>query len=451
MPKLQYGVSNFNRDRGNLPELPVVNMFVEQAPTEDSLVLQSRPGLQNSGTTLGAGPVTSLFQIDGVLGGELYAVSAGTLYKGTVSVGAIAGTGPSRMAGFENRLFINAGSTLYQYDGTTLSTVTVPDSANVTSICVGTSRLILIRKDTGKFYWSNVLDPTVPALSFATAENSPDKLKDCLFIGDTLHLFGSQTVEFWPASAANPNLPYQPMVGRTYSVGIRDTGCATPFATTFAWITNHNQIAVGEPQNLISDAGLDEKIAASTVARLWTFYLDGMEFLAVTLDTETWVFCKNSSQWSTFASNGQTNWIPRCYASDYFGSSIDGRLVTWSTAHADFDGVLERRFRAGTPLTSGTVPVYVVELKANAGRTPYAEPSTYATPEVQLRTSKDGGDTWSVWRTISLGTAGQYRRNLRWTSLGFFGHPGVLMEVRVTDPVPFRVSDLMVNDALATV
>lgn len=450
MPRLQYSVSEFNRDRGNLPELPVVNMFVEQAPTEENLVLQSRPGLTNSGTTLGAGPVKALFKIDGVLNGELFAVSAGTLYKNSTSVGAIAGSGYTRIDGFENRLFINAGTTLYQYDGTTLSTVTVPDSSNVTTICVGSSRLILIKADTGRFYWSNVLDPTVDALSFATAENSPDKLKDCLFIGDTLHLFGTETIEFWPASSANPNLPWQPLVGRTYSVGIRATGCAAKFATTFAWITNNNQVCVGDPQNIISDSGLDEKIAASTTASLWTFYLDGIEFLAVTLDTETWVFSKKSSQWSTFKSDGQTNWIPRCYEDGKFGSGIDGRLVQWGTNHEDFSGTLERRFRAGLPITAGTVPLYNVLLKTNPGRTPYSSGS-YTNPNVELRYSKDGGETWSAWKTRAMGTTGSFREDIRWTSLGFFGHPGILLEIRVTSPVPFRVSDLLANDNLATV
>lgn len=451
MPKLQYAVSEFNRDRGNLPELPVVNMFVEQSPTEDSVVLQSRPGLTNSGTSMGAGPVKALFQIDGVLDGSLFGISAGALYKNGTSLGTVNGTGPARIDGFENRLFCTQGTSLYQYDGTTFATLATPGGFQVLSLCVGTSRLIIINKDTGKFYWSDVLSNNIDTLSFATAENSPDKLKEMLFIGDTLHLFGTETVEFWPASSANPDLPYQPVVGRTYSVGIRTTGCATKFGPTFAWITDQNQVCVTNPETVISDSGLDEKIAASATASLWRFYLDGVEFLAVTLDAETWVFNKKSSQWSTFASDGQTNWIPRCYENGKFGSGINGNLVQWATDHQDFAGILERRFRAGLPITSGVIPLYSVELKANPGRTPFSEPSTYATPEVSLRTSKDGGETWTAWKTISLGTAAQYRKNLRWTSLGFFGTPGILVEIKVTDPVPFRVSGLMANDALATV
>lgn len=449
MPKLQFGTSNIDRDRGNLPELPVINMFVEQYPTEDNVVLQSRPGLANTGTSMGVGPVKRLFQIDGVLSGAMYGVSDNKLYEGSTNRGTINGTGVAYIAGFENRLFVTQGQSVYHWDGATLAAIATPGSVDISALCVGTSRLIVVSKDTGRFYWSNVLSETIDALSFATAENSPDKVKDCLFIADTLLLFGTETVEHWPANSSNPDLPFQPLVGRTFQIGIRGTGCATTFATTFAWITNHNQICVGDPQTVISNSSLDEKLAASTTASLWTFYLDGIEFLACRLDSQTWVFNKASSQWSRFESAG-ANWIPQCYVNNVFGSSADGALIAWTATHEDFGGVMERRFRAGMSITDGTIPVYQLTLKTATGRTPYTTGS-YTNPDIELRRSKDGGETWSSWRTRPMGTQNQFRRNIRWTSLGFFGNPGILVEVRVQGSVPFRVSDMTVNESYASI
>lgn len=450
MPKLKYATSASDRDRGNLPELAVVNFFVEQYPSEENFVLQSRPGLENSGTSMGLGPVKRLYQIDGVLDGSMFGVSANAFYKGATSLGAMDGTGPAAIAGFENRIFATQGASLYQYDGTTFATLATPGGFQVASLCVGTSRLIVINKDTGRIYWSDVLSNVVDALSFATAENSPDKLKECLFIGDTLHLFGTETVEFWPASAVNPDLPYAPLVGRTYQIGIRDTGCATTFASSFAWITNHNQVCVGNPDTVVSTPSVDEKIAASASASLWTFYLDGLEFLAVTLDTQTWVFCKASSQWSTFESDGQTNWIPRCYAEGKFGSGIDGRLVQFASNHEDFGGIMNRKLGAGIPITDGTTPLHQLTVKTATGRTPYTTGS-YIEPNIEMRTSNDGGESWSAWRPKSMGTQGQYRRTIRWSSLGFFGNPGILVEFRVANPAPLRISDITANESYATV
>lgn len=447
---LQYSLGTYERSRGNLPGLKVYNMFVEEAPSEDQPILQSRPGLINTTTVMGAGPIKKLFQNDGVLSNVLFGVSNGHLYSGSTNLGAIDGTGPVSMAGLPGYVFACAGSSCWYYDGTTLGTVTMPGGFHVRSICVGTDRLIVIEDGTGHFYWSDVLTDTIESLNFATAENSPDNLLECLFIGDTLYLFGSETVEWWPASSANPNLPYQPLVGKTFQVGIRATGCATEFATTIAWITNHNQICVGDPQKIISDPALDEKLANSTTASLWKFYLDGTAYLACTLDTETYVFSQRSSQWSTFGSEGQTNWIPRCYANGNFGGSVDGHVIQWSTDYQDFGGTLERTFTAGQSILGGTIPIYSIGMKTNPGHTPFIT-GNYTDPVIELRASRDGGQTWGNWKQRQLGINGEYKHLVRWHGLGFFGNPGILVEIRVTDPVPFRVSGLTANDDMANI
>jgi hypothetical protein len=45
-----------------------------------------------------------------------------------------------------------------------------------------------------------------------------------------------------------------------------------------------------------------------------------------------------------------------------------------------------------------------------------------------------------------LGAQGAYRQVPEWRALGMFDFPGLLGECRVTDPVPFRVSAIKVND-----
>lgn len=447
LPDLKYGTSYLGLHRGDMPELPVINMFAEQYDTEQSPVLQSREGLKTI-SALDTGPIRAIYSEDGVLGGALFVLSGSTVYADDVAIGTITGSGPAFISGFENRVFICAGTDIYEYDGTTFKTCTLPDTFSVSAISIGTDRLIYIDKGTGHFYWSDVLSDTLETLSFATAEQAPDNLLDLMFIGDTLVLFGSSSVEFWPASSSNPNLPWTPLIGRTYQEGIRGTGCATRFQNTFAWITNHNQVCVGSADKVVSNTTLDERLAGSTSASLWHFFYKGIQFLAVRLDTETWVFSDGSGQWSVFESYGEGNWIPQCYNSNVFGSAVDGRLIEWSGTYDDFGDILERRFRAGQAITNDTVPAFNITLRANAGHTSYLT-GTYANPTISLRTSKDGGYEWAEWRSISLGVNGKYRQMIRWTSLGYFGYPAILVEFRVTDPVPFRVSGCTINEGLA--
>lgn len=444
MADFVYGISTFERRRGDFPQLPVVNMVGEAIPVEPGTTLQSRPGLENTSVVMGSQPVKELFQIDGVLNNGLFGVSGTKLYNGNTEVGDIDGTDNVSFGGYENTLFVNAGQKIWTFDGSVLDDIAFPDAAPVSKIAVGASRLIALRKDTGTFYWSPPLGVTIDPLAFATAENSPDKLLDLLFIADRLYLFGSETVEVWPV-AGDQDLPFQPLPGATFPVGIKGVGCATPLGRGFAWITNYNEVCVDTPENIISDPELQVRISNSSFVHTWVFFVDDNEFLAVTLDNETWVYGVRNQLWSTFKSYQQSNWVCQCYENGYFGTIVDGTLAQWSGGYADFGGILDRTFNGWAPLTSDPLWLANVILRTNPGTTPFLS-GEYSSPVVELRTSQDGGRNWQNWQRQSLGLQGQYRVKTVWSSLGQFGYPGVLVQVRCSDPVPFRVSGLTYNE-----
>ena len=65
--------------------------------------------------------------------------------------------------------------------------------------------------------------------------------------------------------------------------------------------------------------------------------------------------------------------------------------------------------------------------------------------------SRNGGRTWGTWRARGTGAAGtgeqgEYRHRVQWRNLGMASQPGFLVQLRCTDPVPFRVSDVLVNE-----
>ncbi len=449
MPAVQFGISSEERARGDLPQLPVINMFSEDAPTEEQgVILQSRPGLSDRGQNMGGGPVEALFKRDGVLDGQLFGISGGAVYRGTEVLGSISGSGAASMTGNEIGLLATAGTQAKFYDGSTLAAVSFPDGAPVIKVFTGASRFLAIAGDTGRFYFSDPLEEDFEGLEFATAESSPDRLLDGLFIDDTAVLFGAETVEFWP-NTSDPDLPFQPLEGRVFEKGIRATGCAAVFNYSFAWVGNDNVVYVnGQQPSPISNQGLTQKIAASVSCRLFAFLIDGQEFLALRLDTQTYVFGNRNGKWSEFASYGQANWIPQCEAGGAFGSAVDGRTVEWSDDHLDFAGVLERRFRAGFPLNSGGVMVDNVGLRCEIGQTPYLT-GDYAEPTVEFSQTRDLGKTFGSWRGRSLGPQGNYRKQVQWRSNGMASRPGWMGEFRLTAPVSWRVSQVLLNEPFA--
>lgn len=444
----RYGVSAFERRRGNFPHLPLVNMLAEEVRTEPGVTLQSRPGLENTSVSVGSAAVEGIFVADGVIDNNIFSIAGGSLFQGGTHLGIIDGTGRPSFGGYEDFVFANAGQSIWGWDGTTFGAIAFPDDADVIKVVVGSNRLIAIRKDSGRFYWSEPLETTIDDLNFAEAENSPDTLKDMLYLGDRLILFGAETIEFWPVTV-DPDAPFAPLVGAVLPVGVKATGCATHFDRGFAWITDANEVCLNTPDTIISEPELQIKIANSIEVTLWTFYVDDNEYLVVrTLnddDTgETWVYGARTQVWSELESAGYNNWVCQCYDGGYFGTTRNGTFVRWSDDYTDFDGVLERRFRAWAPLTADVLWLNNVVLRTNPGTTPYIV-GDYTDPIVELRTSRDGGVEWQPWRHRTLGTQGKYRKKTFWNSLGQFSYPGVLVELRITDPVPFRVSALALN------
>lgn len=443
MPALQYGPTSYERTEGNLPGLPVVNMYLESTQSEGP-VLQSRRGLEDRSADMGAGPVLSLFKRDGVVSGALLGVSAGRLYNGTTNVGAVAGSGPVSIAGNEAGALIAAGSTLYSYDGATLATVAFPDSANVIKVIEGASRFIAIRAGSGRFYFTPPLALTFDALDFATAESESDQLLDALFIDDAIVFFGKETVEFWPNTGDN-NTPFVPLQGRVYERGIKATGCATGLGSSFAWVTDQNTVCIGDENNIISHPGIEEDIAASTECRAFNFFLDGTEFLCVRTDSKSHCYNLRTGTWSENTTEGRANWAAQCFAGGVFGSAYDGKTLAWSDGYEELGGVLERRFRAGLPINGGGIDIANVRLRTNPGQTPFLS-GVYTPATVEMRVSRDAGQTWGNWRSASLGAQGDYRTRVEWRALGLASYPGFLAEFRVTDPVPFRLSGVFANE-----
>lgn len=443
MPKLQFGTSSYQRARGDMPPLPVTNMFVEEAPTEQAqLVLQSRPPLHDRSADMGSSDVVALFRRDRVLSGALFGVAGGHLYQATTDKGTIPGSGAVSIAGNDIGIMIAANSTLRFYDGASLADVTFPDTANVRKVVAGASRFWMIRDDSGKLYFTPPLAATVDALDYVTAESMADQLLDMVWIDDTAVLFGKESVEFWP-NTGDPDLPIQPLEGRVFEQGIKATGCATVFGSTFAWVTNDNTVCLnGQEPQPISNPGLNAVIAASATCKLYTCMIDGREFLILRLDDECHAYGYESRRWNDLSTAGG-NFAALCHADGVFGGA-SGKTYEFGDDHLELGSTLERLFTAGVALNTGGVSVNNLTIRTNPGNTTYLT-GDYADPSVEMRISRDGGKTWGAWKRRSLGAQGEYRKQVQWRGLGMASRPGFLCQVRCTDPVPFRVSDVEIN------
>jgi hypothetical protein len=432
-----------------LPRLRLINLYVEQTPAEqEGVVLLSRKGL-SSYASVGAGPVSGVFQQPGVFSGDVFCVSGGHLYRGSTDLGAIDGTGAVSFAGTTGELLVTAGAGLWSYNGTNLQAVAFPDSADVTAVTFHDGLFIAARAGGHKYYWSAVLDGrTWGALDFASAESKPDALLDLRVVNDTLWLFGQETIEPW-ANTGDADAPYQRFEQRIFSKGVKATGCVVSMDQALFFVAHDDMVyALRDGPERISDHGIEEQIAASASVSCFGYIDEGHSFFCVRLDSQTFAYDIATQQWAELQTHGRSNFRAKCATEPgdtaIFGDDEDGTLWTLG-GFTDGDDPLERLFTFAVPLDGGTLTADVIGIVANVGWTELLA-GQGSDPIAELRMSRNAGATFGNWRSAELGQQGEYETDTRWRRCGTYARPGMLGEIRVTDPVGLRISAVLVNE-----
>ncbi len=452
---LALGRGTFQRQRGQWVPWRQVNMLLEQTATDPKQYnLLSTPPLAQA-YDWGSGPIHGVYQKPGLFGGAKFAVSNTTLYKDGVSLGTINGTGPVSWAGGNGELCVTRGQSGYSYNGTNLQAIAMPGGFDVRAVHWTAGWFFWVRKDSGRFYWSNLNDGrTVGALAFATAESTQDELRDIKKTGDVFWMLGTNSGEAWVLTG-DPDLPLTRVVQRFITKGVRDTGCAEEIGGTVYFISNDGMACViGQEATPVSDSGLNELIRQSTAWSAFQYSYEGKTLFCMRLDAGTYALDVGlNNQPIELQTYGRTKWAPKCAvnlnAEPLFGDDATGKLWQFSPNSQTDCGLTQfpRVFTVGLPATQ-SLPISNVIINGDSGST-LASTGAAADPTLELRFSRDGGRTFSAWRATKWGMTGEYLRKARFGSCGMFGPPGFLAELRMQDCAPLRVAAARANESLA--
>lgn len=447
MPSLAYATSTYQR--ADLPRLRVLNQYVEQTPATpgDPVVLLARPVLTQT-ASLGAGPIRGVFSAPNVFGSDVFAVSGTLLFRGAVSIGTIPGTARVSMASTISVVMIANDTGLYTTDGAAVNAVAFPDSAGVSSVGYLAGYAFAIRADTRRLYFT--LEPvTWDGLDYVSAEQDTGNIVGHAIVGDQIWLFCERTTEVFTPTG-NPDSPFQRIEGRIYDKGClaRDTIAKADNSVT--WVGNDRIVYRGDNAPVrISDFGIEERLLNSEAGdlRAWSFPWNGHIWYALRTADGTFVYDYATQQWYEFASYGRDVW--RAHVGVFrdgvviAGDDTDGALWGLSDSELTEAGnVMERRFTA--VLRASPVVVDNISLDASVGQSPSFGDDAI----IEMRQSRDGGNTWSVWRPVTLGPRGNFRARPVWRRCGLADGKTVF-EFRVTDATPWRLSSVRVNDALS--
>lgn len=430
-------------------------------------ILCPTPGFSTFATSSLA-PIRATFAQDGrrfaIIGfGFVEISSTGVVtVRGSVNNDGLSGTiSSSGDAG--RQLFIVAGGSGYCYDlvGNVLTAVPAAGVGLVQGAYL--DGFFLALDSTSTFRISNLLDGlTWDPLQVAQRNDAPDKWKALIVVGKYIWLLGSETTSVLYDAASFP-FPFALVPGVLINRGIGPVFSVADVNGACVWIEQSRggscmvvrSDGFGAPVR-ISNHAIEHALQgytsiSNTVSCAWEW--EGHLFYQANFQTadDSWAVDALSGEWfkplywnTTTGRYERSRVQYHCFdgVSHLMGDRSTGTIYALSgDVYTDVGGVPMRRLRR-CPFprlldVSDYVFVSSLQLLCDVGIG--LATGQGVDPQVMMRISRDGGKTWGNEHWTTAGAMGQWLTRVVWNRLGRFRDGMGVLEIVVSDPVPFRI------------
>ncbi len=434
-----------------------VNLYLVgmETPSKAPFIMDSIPGLAvfaNPGAAV-RGIETVAGRTFAVTGSTLYEVSAAGVLTARGTLGSLAGT--VRMTYGLFQLVIVDGATGYVL---TLATnvfqmITAPGFYGSATVGFIGNYFTFIRPGTGQFQVSAINDAlTVDALSFASAESSPDNLVGQVVDHDDLWLFGELTTEIW-STTGGADFPLARREGVVLEIGLAAVYSAVKIDSTILWIGKDRngsgmvyRADVYQPSR-ISNQAVEQALQASTdlsAARAFCYQENGLSFYCISAPglSAVWAYEVSTGQWAERAdinADGQFTLHRGTCHSFAFGLHLlgadDGKIYRMDRALYQNAGdplVRERVGPHGATPNQSYLTFDKFALDCTTG-----EAAQGIDTFVELSYSNNSGARWSSGLLRSIGQVGEHFARLVWDRLGIARDR--VWRVRYSGNAPFSI------------
>ena len=346
----------------------------------------------------------------------------------------------------------------YVYDITTMvfaSIATIPTGPQTVTFLAG--RFIVTIAQSTRFYWSEINDGLVwNALSFASAETSPDPLIAAWSANGQLILFGSSTTEYWGVSTSLDQ-PFSIIHGTATEWGLAAQWSVSKYDNSVAMLVKNRmgqvmiaQLAGYLPRK-ISTPDIDTIINGYSItsdATSFSAMVGGHPFFVISFPTAgtTWLYDGSTSVWSSLKSFGLTRHRAE-FGMAFANSNIVADYLTsklykyTNTVFMDNGDPIQAEIVSETVVSPDldrlTVDVLRLDIQVGQGTI------TVPNPEIGLSVSRDNGNTYGAEMLRPLGPVGEYGKIVDWTRIGTASN--FVFKLRVTDPFQFTLVNAIIN------
>lgn len=467
MPRANLALGHFEREQAGESERILINKYAEPNGGDPSrpVRLVDTPGSMDvdTGNTI-TGTIRGLAQSDAFASGKVLILDGTTLRTwvpstgtyGTIT-GTVTGTDRADMAFTQTELAVLSNGSIYVSGGSTIAVAGDVDfPSNITSIATFNQRILMTTSD-GKWYFTAVLDiDNITGLNFYTAEAQPDNLVAVRVMGSTVLLFGNKTVELWYGDASNANDPF------SRQSNVIPEGCLCRdgiqvLDASVIWVAEDRTVRqwMGGPATVISKPWITRALAGIAAADIIasTYEADGHAFYCLNTPNDCFVYDLLTSEWHLRKTDASDTWAwvriisqdGLQYAAKRTGSTfvhlsriyVTDEQVDASTFNVD----ITQEWTAHIPHEGGRPPLGPIILEGSKGIGNAS--GAGSDPQVQMRISTDNGNTWSAWRSRSMGVQGDYDARSKWNLNGRGKRPQTILHFRVVEPVKTDVTGVV--------
>jgi hypothetical protein len=387
------------------------------------------------------------------------AMLGGLTVHGTVSIGTTPATISYNGDG-GNQLFITSGENGYIYDMTTDVVTQVAALNGKASMGDHLDGYFLaLDANTSTLYISNLLDGLTwtTGTDFAQRSQAADPWISMKVNGKYIWLLGELTTEVWYNTGAS--FPFAPHPSGLIQYGIAAGFSRTIVGSAMAWLgtsasgSRYVLQASGFSPEVVSS--LPQQLAMSRYGTVSDAIADsytqlGHTFYVLHFPTErvTWAWDSTTGLWAKrgtwIEEDGEYVGWRAMFHAYAFGESrmLDPEKPNVYTLDpavgTDVDDRVIRRLRRAPTLEGENTRIYFSSLELDLEPGLGAVTGQGSNPLVMMRSSNDGGKTWSAESFRTAGALGNYSTRVRWNRQGAARRR--VYEISVSDPVPWRIT-----------
>lgn len=443
----------------------LVNLYAEPIKAEGRapVVLYPTP-CKTLFSTVGSGSVRGQVDIGGI---RHYGVIGTTLYgfnlDGTyAAVGTVEGANRVDMDYNGTQLVIVADLKSYVVDitGPSIAELSDPDLGQATSTASTDGYSLFTLPDTDRFVWADLRNAaSIDALSFASADSNGDPNVAVRVAKNDVWLFARESTEFF-YSSGNPDQQFESRNIAPLEIGCLARDSIVLVDAAYMWVGRDGHAggygvyrAEGYQARNVANPAVSRYLEEYSdlsdcyaLAYQWhghLFYvltLPGSVTLAYDVATGEWLYKKSGAYASnseplggwdavTFATNGSNRIVG---ASDGNLYKLDGTVWT------DNGETVIREVTCSQVRSGGNYAImHRLEVDMEYGNG--LATGQGSNPLIQFLWSDDGGRTWSVPRTATMGMSGKNKVRAFTTMCGRFRNR--IVKIRTSEPIPFALFD----------